>query len=220
MSMNINTKEYWEHRFSSNDWERNNGRWQTENFAKGQIMHLKISSNFSGSLLDFGCGLGDAIPIYKQAYPCARLIGIDISQSAIDQSRDKYGDIAEFMQGDHNNVPDVDIIIASNVFEHLSNDRDIAKHLLNKCTSLFIIVPYRELRLCSEHINSYDKHYFSGLGEHKCTIFPCVGWTEYGLHRLWYNIYFKNIFRPLLGKKPASRNMQIMFSFKNSFKNW
>jgi len=218
VSMNINTKEYWDNRFSSNDWEKKRGIWQTESFAKGQVKHLNIASDFRGTLLDFGCGLGDAMPIYKANFPYAKLIGIDISQSAIDKCRDKYKEIAMFMQGDHSNFPKVDVIIASNVFEHLSNDRDIAKHLLSKCNHLFIVVPYKEMPLCSEHINSYDEHYFSALGEYNYTIFPCIGWTQYGIRRLWYNVYFKNIFRFLLGKKICTRAMQIMFRFENASK--
>ena len=216
MSVNINTKEYWDDRFSSDDWEKKRGRWQTESFAKGQIKRLNIASDFTGALLDFGCGLGDAMPIYKENFPYAELIGMDISQSAIDKCRDKYNEIATFMQGDHSSTPEVDVIIASNVFEHLSDDRDIAKHLLSKCRYLFIVVPYKEMPLCSEHINSYDEHYFSALGKYNYTIFPCIGWTQYGIRGLWYNVYFKNIFRFFLGKKPCSRAMQIMFRFENT----
>ncbi|MDX8412753.1 MAG: hypothetical protein R8J85_01570 [Mariprofundales bacterium] len=77
MDENINTKAYWDDRFSSGDWEEKRGRWQTESFAKGQIEHLKISSDFKGTILDFGCGLGDAMPIYRQSFPLAKLIGMD-----------------------------------------------------------------------------------------------------------------------------------------------
>jgi SAM-dependent methyltransferase len=215
MSKNINTKEYWEDRFSSRDWEKKHGRWQTESFAKEQMKHLKISSDFSGSLLDFGCGLGDAFPVYKKNFPWAKLIGIDISQSAINKCREKYGKIARFIQGDYNSIPEVDLIIASNVFEHLSDDRNIANCLLSKCKLLFIIVPYKEKPLCSEHINTYDEHYFLALGKYDYSIFPCIGWTQYGIRGLWYNVYFKNIFRLVLGKRLIFRNMQIMFRFEN-----
>jgi hypothetical protein len=30
---------------------------------------------------------------------------------------------------------------------------------------------------------------------------------------LWYNVYFKNIFRFLMGRKTLVRNLQIMFHF-------
>ena len=213
MSVNINTKEYWNQRFSSNDWEEKQGRQQTESFARGQIGHLKIPADFDGTILDFGCGLGDAIPIFRQAFPKAKLIGMDISQSAVDKCNERFGGMATFMQGDYKNTPSVDVIISSNVFEHLSNDREIAKYLLTKCKSLNIIVPYREHPLCSEHVNSYEKKYFSQIGDFDCEVFPCKGWTPFGLRALYYNIYFKNIFRFLLGKPVIRRNMQIIYRF-------
>ena len=76
--MNINTKSYWDKRFVSGDWEQKQGRSQTRNFAISQIPKLSIDREFSGILLDFGCGLGDALPIYKKFYPKAKLMGIDI----------------------------------------------------------------------------------------------------------------------------------------------
>jgi SAM-dependent methyltransferase len=216
MRENINTRSYWEQRFSSGDWEVKQGRWQTENFARGQIPHLQIADNFEGTLLDFGCGLGDAMPIYKENFPKAKLVGIDISQSAIDICREKYGSIASFMQGDYDSVPNVDIIIASNVFEHLADDRKVAKRFLSKCKSLYIVVPYKEWPLCSEHVNTYDEHYFLELGKYDYKVFPCAGWTHYGIKGLWYHIYFKNIFRFLLRKPLGHRNMQIIFRLSDS----
>ncbi|MEA3467600.1 MAG: class I SAM-dependent methyltransferase [Thermodesulfobacteriota bacterium] len=71
--------------------------WQTESFAKGQVEFLKILSDFVGTLVDFGCGLGDAMPIHKKKFPYAKLIGIDISQSAIDKCLVKYDEIATFI---------------------------------------------------------------------------------------------------------------------------
>jgi SAM-dependent methyltransferase len=215
MEQNINTRRYWENRFASGDWELKRGRWQTESFAKGQVRHLGIGKEFEGTLLDFGCGLGDAIPIYRKHFPKAKLIGVDISQSAIDICKEMYGTEARFLQGDHNSVPQVDIIIASNVFEHLTDDRNVARHLLSKCNSLYIVVPYREWPLSSgfEHVNSYDTNYFQELGKYTYDIFPCVGWSAYGFKALWYGTYFKNIFRLLSGRPLCRRQMQIIFKF-------
>ncbi len=213
MRENINTRSYWENRFSSGDWEAKQGRWQTENFARGLIPHLQIRDNFEGTLLDFGCGLGDAMPIYRKHFPKARLVGFDISQSAIDICHKRYGSIALFMQGDPDSVPNVDIIIASNVFEHLTDNREVAKCLFPKCKSLYIMVPYKEQLSFPEHINTYDENYFLEIGKYDYKVFPCVGWSQYGIKGLWYQVYFKNLFRFLLRKPLCHRNMQIVFHF-------
>jgi SAM-dependent methyltransferase len=216
MTDNPNTRNYWEQRFSTGDWESKGGRRQTESFATGQIPYLKIAADFDGTLLDFGCGLGDAMPVYKGKYPKARLIGMDISQSAIEMCRRKYGSIASFMHGDCASVPEVDIVIASNVFEHLSNDRQAAKSLLLKCKSLYVIVPYKEWPLFPEHVNTYDESYFSELGNYTYRVFPCSGWSQYGLRGLWYQVYFRNLFRLLVRRPLSRRNKQILFHFKAS----
>ena len=215
--INLNTKSYWNNRFSSGDWEQKKGRLQTRQFAISQIQYLKISKDFRGTILDFGCGLGDAIPIYKKRFPNAKLIGIDISEEAIKKCKATYGHLAEFNCGTFTDVPNVDIIIASNVFEHLSDDKIIASHLLKKCKQLNIIVPYNELIFPnSEHINSYKENYFCELGANEYQIFISKGWSQYKF-TLLYHVYFKNIFRPFLGKLKVKRSKQIIFTFFNNY---
>lgn len=213
MSRNINTRNYWENRFSSGDWELCQGRIQTADFAMGQLPHLPIERNFNGTILDFGCGLGDAIPIYKDHFPNAKLIGMDISQSAIDKCMIKYGLIGSFFQGTVENIFDVDVIIASNVLEHLDNDKDIVRALLSKCKQLYIIVPYDEMPLCSEHINRYREDYFSEFENYDYKIFKCQGWSYFGFMDLYYHVYFKNILRFFLGRPLVHQRKQIIFRF-------
>lgn len=211
---NVNSKKYWEQRFSSGDWEQKRGRTQTAHFAASQVAHFKFNKDFSGSLVDFGCGLGDAMPIYKKFFPNAKLLGIDVSESAISKCKARYGKIASFISGTHQNCPSADIIVASNVFEHLSDDVEIAKGLLSKCKELYITVPYNEFPLCSEHVRTYNENYFRALGEYEYAIFPSRGWTEYdwGLIKLG----IKNILRRILGRDIRPRRMQIIFYFRGA----
>lgn len=214
---NINTKSYWDKRFNV-DWENRGGREQTVIFIKEQIARFKISPDFDGTILDFGCAMGDAMPVLQQAYPKAKLMGIDISSSAIESAKQKYGDIATFIQGTNEDVPDVDIIISSNVFEHLSNDKVIADSLRKKCKELYIVVPFKEYLpegIVNEHVNSYDDEYYKSLGyNYTCQSYVSEGWSEMG-SRLLIDVYFKNLIRPFLGKKLLRRRKQIMFHFNN-----
>jgi len=214
---NINTKQYWDDRFSSGNWEEKRGRNQTEGFAKSQIKQLRIKKYFSGTILDFGCGLGDAFPIYKKAYPKAKFIGIDISEAAIAKCKTNFGDIANFISGTEKEVPSVDIIISSNVFEHLSNDIKIARELKQKCKVLYIIVPYKEnlnASLCSEHVNSYDNNSFDKISSNiEIKIFRSEGWGESNKD-LIFKVYFKNIGRFLLGRKLRRKVQQIMYKIQ------
>lgn len=206
--------DYWEERFASGNWQDKNGPTQTRGFAISQMDHLEIPKAFTGSILDFGCGEGDAFPIYAKSYPKAKLFGADISQSAINSAQKKYGKIARFYQASYDSIKPADIIISSNVFEHLDNDIQIAKSLLSKCYELYIIVPYKELNLCKEHVRSYDETHFDSINPASYKIFKSHGWSH-SYKSLLYNVYLKNLFRYLLGKKCLRQQYQIMFHFTN-----
>ncbi len=210
----INSRNYWEDRFETGDWENKGGRRQTASFASAQVRRFLLPKEFAGLLVDFGCGLGDAMPIYNAFFPNANLLGLDVSEKAIEKCQARYGQIANFIHGTHLDVPVADVIIASNVFEHLSDDINIAKELLNKCRDLYIIVPYKEDPLCSEHVRAYDENYFRDLGEYEFSIFPSRGWSEYGLSL--FKLQIKNLFRWGCGIGIQPRRSQIMFHFRRT----
>jgi hypothetical protein len=159
---NINTKGYWEKRFSSGSWN-NAGKRQTEEYAKANINLMNISTDFNGKIIDFGCALGDAIPLYKKSFPNAKIIGLDISETAIEICKKRYGTIAQFYACDISTIPNADIIIASHVFEHITDDKKLVTELLTKCSQLFVFVPYMEFPLYVEHVNSYDENYYADI---------------------------------------------------------
>lgn len=157
---NINTKDYWETRFKTKNWGKSGNR-QTREYAKANIAQMILSNDFNGSILDYGCALGDAIPIYHQSFPNAKLKGVDFSEAAIEICKDRFGDIADFESGDHTVVTQADIIIASHVMEHLTDDSRIVEQLLQCCKELYVFVPYKENPLYREHVNYYEKDYYN-----------------------------------------------------------
>ncbi len=167
---NINTKEYWETRFETNSWGESGNR-QTREYAKANVEHMSLNKNFDGSILDFGCALGDAIPVYNTAFPNASISGIDISESAIIKCKKQYGNIAKFYSGDYNSIMKNDIIIASHVMEHITDDRIIVNELLSKCKEIFIFVPFRENPLYREHVNYYEENYYDSFNVLKKSVF-------------------------------------------------
>jgi len=159
---NINTKDYWETRFKTKNWGKSGNR-QTKEYAKANVSQMGIKSDFKGSILDYGCALGDAIPIYHHYFPMAILSGMDISEFAIDYCKKTYGHIAEFTSGIHENIEEYDLIIASHVMEHLTEDRSTVKILLNHCKELFVFVPFKENPLYREHVNYYEENYYDSF---------------------------------------------------------
>jgi SAM-dependent methyltransferase len=122
------------------------GRKQTRFFAEAFHRHVKIPIRGEFSVLDVGCALGDALPVWRLYYPRARLFGCDFSSIAILRARDDYGKIAEFFCASFEEiVGQYDVIYCSNVLEHFRDPAEIARTLLQHCSILYIMVPYREL---------------------------------------------------------------------------
>ncbi|MFJ6023049.1 class I SAM-dependent methyltransferase [Brevundimonas sp. NPDC092305] len=207
----INSPSYWEKRFATGDWQTHRGSWQTTEFAKAQVKRFGIPADFDGTIVDFGCATGDAFPVYREAYPKAKLVGVDISNSATDEARRKYGEFATFIAGGVEAVPASDVIIASNVLEHLDDDLAIATELRLKSQRLFIVVPYREAPLDLEHVRSYEADRFDSLGPKRHVIYYCVGWTEFGRGLIRKAV--KNVGRIFRAQPVYPVNRQIMFEF-------
>jgi hypothetical protein len=212
---NINTLDYWNRRFGTGDWEKKGGFSQTRAFAESQIPRLGLTKEFPGTLCDFGCGAGDAFPVYRAAYPNASLIGVDFSFTAIMLCQEKYSGIALFINGDDTSVPYCDILIVSNVLEHLDNDKLVVESLLKKCRRLVVVVPYQEQDLCEEHVRVYDADSFSEFSIVRKEVFESRGWSEFGLRRI-VAIHMGNVFRRLLGRPARLRKMQILFEISGA----
>lgn len=208
---NINTRDYWDHRFGTGDWEDKGGLSQTRALAESQILRFGLPEGFSGTLCDFGCGAGDAFPVYRTAYPNANLIGVDFSSKAIQLCRERYSDIAHFIDGGYESVPCCDVVIISNVLEHLDEDKLVVKKLLEKCHRLYVAVPYQEQFLCDEHVRTYDIDSFSEFPVVRKMVFASRGWSEFGLRKRLLAIHVANLFRRLAGRPIRARRMQIMF---------
>lgn len=166
----INSKKYWDSRFESHNWGKN-GRIQTAEYAEANVKMMALSQNFHGSILDFGCALGDAVSIYSSIFPNAKLLGVDISSVAIEKCKKKYGAIAEWLCVESTNVPFADVIIASHVMEHISDDKMVINALIQKCRDLYVFVPYRENPLYFEHVNYYDEFSYKDLDVFKQKVF-------------------------------------------------
>lgn len=213
MNNRLNSESYWDHRFSTGDWTDSGGKDQTRLYAEALVERLDFPSEFEGSILDFGCALGDAIPVYRKAFPHADLWGMDHSQNAVSRCRQSYGDLAKFSQGDQNEVPFFDVIIASHILEHLDDDLEVAGKLLTRCGDLLIVVPYKETPLCREHVHYYDENYYLSLGNYSWKIFPKIPAKRNAA--FFWNYYFRNLARFCLGRKWVHIPQVILFHFSS-----
>ena len=219
--INVNNNDYWNIRFEK-DWIEKGGKTQTQQHMMSVIPILKkyIPHTFTGQILDFGCALGDGIPILHHHFPYAKLIGVDYSKTAISHCIERYGDFANFICNENSEIPFVDVIVSLHCIEHITDDKIMVRTLLKKCSSLFVTVPYNEnIEYIKEHIHSYNKEYFSDFIEHKNIYInsPCRNNIRRFIISFLRNFVFNNIKRFLLGKKLSPlRTKQITYYFSQS----
>lgn len=78
------------------------------------------------SILDFGAGVGSAVPFFLKYFSEARLTCLDVSQKSLDVARGEYQDAAEFLHFDGTHIPSPDhsfrLIFSACVFHHIPPD--------------------------------------------------------------------------------------------------
>lgn len=225
MMEKVGTKDWWDNYFSSSGgWEKNRGRLQTKVFAESCIKYTNLDRSQEFRLIDVGCALGEAILIFHENYPKAQLFGIDISITAISRCQEELGDIASFEVMKIEEVLDFfHVIYISNVLEHFPDFRDKARHLINHCEKLIILVPFMELiagkplkpnpKAHHQHTFNLDSFDFlikenlsTSINTKVFRCYPAWGWSY---SRLLFEYIIKYPLRVLLGK-PILRNPRII----------
>lgn len=148
----INSIEYWNARFETNDWEESKGIEQSMYFAKIAMEMIpewftREVEKYEYSVCDLGCAEGDAIPFLKDKFVSSEIIGIDVAEKAIEKASEKYK-FAKFFTADmfdENNKTTYDVVFCSNVIEHFPVFRDTLKRIF-AFSHLYTIImcPLRE----------------------------------------------------------------------------
>lgn len=97
------------------------------------------------TILDAGCGIGSALPIFRTAYPEAELFGCDLDPDHILECEWRWGTFAKLACEDVQKIEGYwSVIYLSNVLEHLDEPWAVARRLSGMCDVLYVMVPYRE----------------------------------------------------------------------------
>ena len=160
--MTVNTREYWAERFCF-DWEAKQGREQTRFFARLALRHLPdavVEDIRAGalSICDFGCALGDALPVLAQAFPGSAVCGVDFASPAVEPARVLYPDHEFYQSSAMSEVPrPFDVIYCSNTLEHFADPSTPLLDLARAARRyLLVLVPFRERERIAEHFVSFD----------------------------------------------------------------
>lgn len=218
---NINSKEYWNDIYSGEQTGRKKKEFATRKKRGSHYMAsilplLGLDETYRGTIADFGCGLGFGVMVLHRAFPRARIRGVDHAPSGIDFCRKFCPPEIEFHCVSWREMPETDIIISSHVNEHLSNDKDVVRALLEKCKRLYVAVPYREDLngpwAVPEHVNSYDEHYYDDVegfrSAHVIASYPRTVWLR-------FRAAIRNLYRILARRRKRGFYRHIVFCFEN-----
>ena len=95
-------------------------------------------------VLDWGCARGQTTALLRERFPRARVVGLDFAERAITQARQRYG--GHFIYEREGRIRwDWDVIVNSNVLEHLPDPIGaVREHLSHTNAYYIILVPYDE----------------------------------------------------------------------------
>jgi|GEM_PF-4698882 len=181
----INSKKYWDHRFSSN-WEIQNGRTQSVLFASGFALTNIAQTIKPKSVLDFGCGLADSMPVLNMTFPKAELFFYDFSSIAMKKAIITYSNLAKGYKLTEKKT--FELVYSSNVIEHITDEQldGFLSELIGASNKYVVIqAPFKEYLSNGSRISANNK---SNETEHERTIdldmldhlklsFPKFEWT-------------------------------------------
>lgn len=105
-------------------------------FARQKELVLDLIVPLSGErILDVGCGTGNNLQFFREKW-CS-LTGVDSSGEKLEVARQKYGDRAEFILGQAQNLPfsddEFDIVTIINFLEIADNPRKVVEEAIRVC---------------------------------------------------------------------------------------
>ena len=158
----MNSQRYWDYRLLFN-WTSAGGDKQTQDFAESFIENVDRSYVEFGSILDFGCALGDSASVFRRLSDDLEIYLWDISEVGLSKAI-KRNQNSRVIRWDK--TKKVELVYCSNVIEHVLD----TEALINKiCAAskkwVCIQAPYREVHANGEKITPSNPN-----GEHIWTI--------------------------------------------------
>ncbi len=95
-----------------------------EYFAAYKVheLHAAFGGEF-GTILDFGAGVGTSVPHFRQHFPGARLVCVDVSARSREIAVERFGPQLDYRLIEAGRLPvgdaEVDLVFASCVFHHI-----------------------------------------------------------------------------------------------------
>jgi SAM-dependent methyltransferase len=89
-------------------------------FVRYKVERAKALAGDVDAVLDFGCGIGRAMPYFRAAFPDADVVGCDPSADSLAIARREYPDCRFFPMDELATTTKFDLVLASCVFHHIA----------------------------------------------------------------------------------------------------
>lgn len=158
----INSKEYWDERFSSKSWDKYDGKGQSLFFAKVACASMPVFfkrdlTRNAWTVIDVGCALGDGTAFLAKQFPACRFIGQDISSEAIKQASELYTNCEFAVANIYEGITPADVIFSSNTLEHLNNPNLLMEQMCHAADKYVVhLLPLDDPLEIDEHINIFS----------------------------------------------------------------
>jgi len=137
----INSDDYWNQRFSSEDWEEKHGPRQSRFFARLAVENLpswlieRVRTD-SLTVADWGCAQGDGTDVWASYVDHKQLVGVDFSDAAIKQATERYPAIRfvaeNWLEKTAGEIRKYDVVFSSNTLEHFHRPYQTLKTLCKR----------------------------------------------------------------------------------------
>lgn len=161
----VNSEEYWENRFNTNDWDKYDGEGQSAFFSKIAIdafpswLKRDITKE-NWSVHDLGCAEGAGTAEFARYFPNCKFTGVDFSKSAIEKANERHP-FCDFVVGDiTGQIEQADIIFCSNVLEHMKQPRIVLENMIKAARRHAIfLIPLHDDTNIEEHFYVFSEDF-------------------------------------------------------------
>lgn len=177
----VNSKEYWEERFVSGDWDHYDGDLQSAFFSQIALDAFPAwldqeLARHEWTVFDVGCAEGGGTAALARRFPSCHTVGIDVSETAVKRAGKKYP-FCQFLQGDvYTQKETADVIFVSNVLEHLQSPAENMRSLVGMAKFHAILIhPLHDTLALDEHFHVFDEEFFPlRIGDHVLSHFKII----------------------------------------------